>query len=301
MLHQLRNLEAVLSLGGGDAGVNDGGEERSVRFAVNDSTIPGETTSTSDSGIMRLPSSTDASADMPCTFPQRRHRQQLQTFCMDGESDKSSGAASRISAEVNGSDIARNSIEMSGGIDDIDMRQEDPFKINIPGPCSGPVKPASKPKFLSSITGQTTVKRVLRSRNVMCHSKRYTQFHSLLAPIACFEVMKSVLAKYGCTQIISKESRSAQGTYRIKCVAVKDKQPTVTSIEIARVDGDLTTISFKKKCSVDSKRFNSIYHDIFKLFCRQDESSVVTASDDRTDAGTSSPNRKGDRNASIAD
>jgi hypothetical protein len=293
---------AILTSGGSDSrnpggsGGNDHGDGRSVRFALTDSVVSpappteSELVPRTETDILPLSQRTGQHGDVHLQPQQTRQRKQGYAHrpVKQGEARNIGSLVSGRNDSLDSSSkpgvgFARSAIGLSEGVDGVDSRQEDPFIINIPGPCSGPVKPPPKSKLLANMPGHSTARRMLRNRGNAIHPKRYTQFHSLREPKVCLKVMTKVLTDYGCTQISSKKSRSSPDSYRVKCAAVKDKQPTVASIEIFRVDGDLTAISFKKRSSVDSKRFIALYEDVFKLFCSYDESSAddgISASDD---------------------
>jgi hypothetical protein len=160
-------------------------------------------------------------------------------------------------------------------------KQEDPFKIKIPGPSTGPIKPPPKPKFMAAFPSSGGASRTFR--NSPLNPKRLTQFHSLREPRWCFEAVEKVLRACGCTQVQGKVSNSSSDMFKIRCIAVKDGQPTVAAIEIFRLDNGLSAISFKKKSSVDSKRFIAFYEDVYRRFCLYETSGVI---DDVNPAGT---------------
>jgi hypothetical protein len=117
-------------------------------------------------------------------------------------------------------------------------------------------------------------------------SRRYTQFHSLNPPKKCFDLMQDVLRTYRCSQVQGRSSQSTPDSYKIRCVRVMDKQPVVATIEIYRADGQLTAISFKKKGSVDSKRFIQLFEDVYKAYTQRCQD--VKEAEDARDALLSS-------------
>lgn len=184
------------------------------------------------------------------------------------------------------------------------MEQEDPFEINIPGPSSGPMNPPLQPKLFAALrasagggkrklrrgklrgasnsnttgssgaTSSTGVASLVGARSARHggapNLKRFTQFHSIHSPKKCFDLMLKVLHSYGCSQVQDKspegDDSSSSRTHKIRFVKVQDDQPTVASVEIRQVDSELTAIVFKKRSTVDTNRFISIYDEVYKRF-----------------------------------
>lgn len=180
----------------------------------------------------------------------------------------SSELPKKDSASSTGTEFARSAIELSAGCGGEHIQQEDPFKINIPGPSIGLVRPPPRSKLLASLHIGGGSKRKQRAVAESVQSqKRLTRFYSLQDPQWCCKTLETALDMRGCTQIRVTKSASSSALYKIRCVKVADKQPTVACIDIAR-HGDVTAVSFKKKSSVDSNRFILFYDDIYKLYCR---------------------------------
>lgn len=171
------------------------------------------------------------------------------------------------SASSSGTEFVRSAIGVSGGRGGEDIRQEDPFEINIPGPKSGPIKPPPRSRLLSSLHFGAGARRKHRFAPEHMPSRRScTEFYSLREPTVCSKMLETALSMQECTQVSVKNTNRCPVLVRIRCVKVSEKQPFVARIDIFR-RGDVTVVSFRKRSSVDFKRFSRFFEDTYRSFC----------------------------------
>lgn len=168
--------------------------------------------------------------------------------------------------------FARSAIAVSSTVGGVEHRHEDPFKFDIPGPSGGPINPPPKSKVLSKLTGGTSVKRKKPGvAHVSAASKTFTQFCSLRTTTSCVAIMQEVLHALQCSQVQVKETASGGAGFKLRFVLVQEKQPSVVTVEICRAQDEISVILFKKRSSLDSKRFIAFYNDAHRLFCEKAE------------------------------
>ena len=138
-----------------------------------------------------------------------------------------------------------------------------PFAIDVPGPRRAlPVTSSIVSSFVPSTISQ---KRFIRKSVIPVDLTSFSQFHSLLDPSSCFDVVLKILREYGCRVRRTSSSRKGE-KFQIRCESKKDGATIQTRVRIYKVDDFLCTVRFKRLLQTNSEDFNRFYIDISQLY-----------------------------------
>lgn len=158
-------------------------------------------------------------------------------------------------------------VKSSGSSSRNELDVVSPFLMEIPGPRRMLV--VSKKKWKLGLGG--TLPRVGSARRLRerwptaLYGGVYTQFHSIMRPEVCHELMGKLLKDQGCSYLKGTR-RKSKNRYKIKWEKKKDGMSIAGTVLISAYDEILSSVVFKKSVQTDSKAFIAFYSDIYRMY-----------------------------------